>query len=105
MNTTDLIRKICKKCRKEYGVKVTHAQARAMLEALKEITYDECKQGGRIKIRGFMTIKGILTKVRKLPDGTYNIPRYRMKVELSEVLIEQFRKDVTGQLDDDENDE
>lgn len=101
MSTNEVVRKIKIVCKKKYGTKVTIAQVKAVLEALRDVTYDECKEGGCVKLRGFMTIRGILTKIRKLPDGTYNIPRYKIQVKLSEIMVEDFRKDVTAHLRED----
>lgn len=105
MNTNETVRKIRIVCKKKYGTKVTIAQIKVVLEALRDVTYDECKKGGCVKLRGFMTIRGILTKVRKLPDGTYNIPRYKMQVKLSEIMVEEFRKEVTAHLRENEEEE
>ncbi len=100
MSTNEVIRRIKAIAKEKYGVKVTIPQVKAILEALRDVSYEECKRGGTVKLRGFMTIKGILTKRRKLPDGTYNIPRYKIVVKLSEVMIEQFRIDVTSEEDE-----
>lgn len=100
MKTSDVVREIRKLAKSKYGVRITNAQVKVVLDCLKDVTYEQCKHGGSVKLRGFMTIKGVLTRSRKMPDGRYNIPRWKIKVILSDVMVEQFKDDVTGKLED-----
>lgn len=94
MNTKELLKAICDKC-KEDDVKVTRGQVKAVLEALREVAIDTCKKGEGIQLRSFLSVKGVETKARKLPNGTITTPRLKIKVEASKTLQDNFKQDVT----------
>lgn len=91
MDTKQLLRAICEHCKKN-GERVTRSQARAVLEALKEVSIEACKNGDRVILRKFITIEGAMTTARKLPNGTINEPRLKICVNLSKSLQEDFRE-------------
>lgn len=99
MGTNELTKVLRKRVKKDYGIVVTKRQIKAVLDALRDVSYEECKKGGNITIRGFLRIRGELTKSIKLPNGLYSIPRMKMTISLSEVIVEKFKLDVTGKLD------
>lgn len=99
MGTNELAKVLRKRVKKDYGIVVTKKQIKAVLNALRDVSYDECKNGGSITIRGFLRIRGELTKSTKLPNGLYSIPRMKITVSLSSVMVENFKLDVTGRLD------
>ena len=90
MTKKDLIREI-RKYAKANGVKITKAQVAMVLEAFREVSLDACREGDRVVLRNFITIKGVLTKATKLPNGTISEPRLKIKVSISEILKEAFR--------------
>lgn len=90
MTKKDLIREI-RKYAKANGVKITKAQVAMVLEAFREVSLDACREGDRVVLRNFITIKGVLTKATKLPNGTISEPRLKIKVAISEILKEAFR--------------
>ena len=90
MTKKDLIREI-RKYAKANGVKITKAQVAMVLEAFREVSLDACREGDRVVLRNFITIKGVLTKATKLPNGTISEPRLKIKVAISEILKENFR--------------
>lgn len=90
MTKKELIREICKYS-KANGVKVTKKQANMVLEAFREVSLDACRKGDRVVLRNFITIKGVLTKATRLPNGTISEPRLKIKVIISEILKECFR--------------
>ena len=61
------------------------------IKALKDISVDTCKRGERLIIRDFLIIEGVMTSIKRLPDGKCNTPRLKIKVEVSEALKERFR--------------
>lgn len=93
MNIKNLLREVCNECKRN-GVKVTRGQAKAVLEALKEVSIRTCKKGDKVQLRGFLTVEGINTKATRLPDGKITEPRLKIKVKLSESLQEQFKRDI-----------
>ncbi|MBQ8234830.1 MAG: DUF2624 family protein, partial [Bacilli bacterium] len=90
ISTKELLREICKYAR-ENGVKLNQTQAKIVLKALKDISVDTCKRGERLIIRDFLIIEGVMTSIKRLPDGKCNTPRLKIKVEVSEALKERFR--------------
>ena len=90
MNTKELLREICNHA-KANGVKLTRSQAKAVLVALKEISIETCSRGEKLIIRNFLSIEGVMTSVKRLPNGKLNEPRLKIKVEVSETLKEKFR--------------
>lgn len=90
MTKKDLIREI-RKYAKANGVKITKTQVAMVLEAFREVSLDACREGDRVVLRNFITIKGVLTKATRLPNGTISEPRLKIKVIISEILKECFR--------------
>lgn len=90
MTKKDLIREI-RKYAKANGVKITKTQVAMVLEAFREVSLDACRKGDRVVLRNFITIKGVLTKATRLPNGTISEPRLKIKVIISEILKECFR--------------
>ena len=107
MTKKELIREICKYA-KANGVKITKKQASMVLEAFREVSLDACRDGDRVVLRNFITIKGVLTKATRLPNGTISEPRLKIKVAISEILKENFRiqqKELKEKLELELNDE
>ena len=103
MNTKELLREICNHA-KANGVKLTRSQARAVLVALREISIETCNKGEKLIIRNFLSIEGVMTSVKRLPNGKLNEPRLKIKVEVSETLKEKFRlqqKDIKEIIEED----
>ncbi len=107
MNTKELLREICNHA-KANGVKLTRAQARAVLSALREISIETCKRGDRLILRNFLIIEGVMTSAKRLPNGKISEPRLKITVKVSEALKENFRlemKDLKELMDNDDEDE
>ena len=103
MNTKELLREICNHA-KANGVKITRLQAKAVLVALREISIETCGKGEKLIIRNFLSIEGVMTSIKRLPNGKLNEPRLKIKVEVSEALKEKFRlqqKDLIKIIKDD----
>jgi nucleoid DNA-binding protein len=100
----DLIREI-RKYAKANGVKITKTQVAMVLEAFREVSLDACREGDRVVLRNFITIKGVLTKATKLPNGTISEPRLKIKVAISEILKENFRIEMKEKKDKDKEKE
>jgi nucleoid DNA-binding protein len=100
----DLIREI-RKYAKANGVKITKTQVAMVLEAFREVSLDACREGDRVVLRNFITIKGVLTKATKLPNGTISEPRLKIKVAISEILKENFRIEMKEKKDKDKDKE
>lgn len=90
MTTKDLLREICKYA-KANGVRLNRKQAKIVLEAFREISLDACRNGDKVVLRNFISIRGVMTKATKLPDGRISEPRLKIKVAISEILKEKFR--------------
>jgi nucleoid DNA-binding protein len=90
VNTKELLREICNHA-KANGVKLTRAQARAVLSALREISIETCKRGDRLILRNFLIIEGVMTSAKRLPNGKISEPRLKITVKVSEALKENFR--------------
>lgn len=93
MNTKELLKEICNHA-KANGVKLTRAQAKAVLTALKEISIETCKHGDRLVLRNFLIIEGVMTSAKRLPNGKLSEPRLKISVKVSEALKESFRLDM-----------
>lgn len=104
MTKKDLIREI-RKYAKANGVKITKTQVAMVLEAFREVSLDACREGDRVVLRNFITIKGVLTKATKLPNGTVSEPRLKIKVAISEILKENFRIEMKEKKDKDKEKE
>lgn len=104
MTKKDLIREI-RKYAKANGVKITKTQVAMVLEAFREVSLDACREGDRVVLRNFITIKGVLTKATKLPNGTVSEPRLKIKVAISEILKENFRIEMKERKDKDKEKE
>ena len=107
MNTKELLREICNHA-KANGVKLTRAQARAVLSALREISIETCKRGDRLILRNFLIIEGVMTSAKRLPNGKISEPRLKITVKVSEALKENFRlemKDLKELMNNDDEDE
>lgn len=93
MTEKEFIRAICLKC-KEMGVRINKKQAKTVFKAFKEVAIDACKEEKTVRLRGFISVKGVKTRRVKLPNGQYNIPRVKMSAEVSDVLQRKFREDM-----------
>ena len=87
----ELKRRIKQRAKEEYGVKITYKQIETILLAFRDVSIEECLNGGSVEIPRFIKIFADETATKILPSGENNKPRLTIRARISTVCSLDFK--------------